>query len=322
MTEDPAIAERFSPGEEDARAPLVRQRLWERFRSEPLLPEAGAAGAPLTAAIGVMSFLAALALAALLFIVSAASEWTSELKSGVTIQIKGADPEIIRTQADAAMAALNATAGVIDARALSPEETARLLEPWLGKGNVAAYLNVPALIEARVSDELRGDLQSLETRIKAVAPGAVVDDHKQWRDRLSAAAWSGQALALGVFLLILGAAAAISAFAARAGLAANSEVVSILHLVGATDAFIANEVQRRFLILALRGSLGGLVLAAFALGLAAFALRAAGGGADFVPNLHLGPGLMATLLAVPMALCLVTAAIARMTVLATLSREM
>lgn len=323
MNESEQIAERFARGEsEEERPALRRQSFFGRLRAEPLLPEAGAGGAPLTAAIGVMSFLAALALAALLAIFSAAGAWTSELKSGITIQIKGPDAEAIKTASDAALAVLQSTEGIEDARALTPEETAKLLEPWLGKGNVGAYLNVPALIEAKAGPELQRDLSLLRARVSAAAPTAVFDDHAAWRERLSAAAWSGQALALAVFMLVLGAAAAVSAFAARAGLAANRDVISILHLVGATDAFIANEVQRRFLILALRGSVGGVLLAALALGLAGFALKTAGGAGDFVPGLGAGPALWAAFVVVPLSLCLATAATARLTVLKTLGQEL
>lgn len=318
------IAKRFSADEEAkaGRATLRHQSLLGRFRAEPLLPEAGAGGAPLTAAIGVMSFLAAIALAGLLLILAASQEWTSELERGVTIQIKGADAAEIAAGAAAAMKVVQSTEGVVEARLLTREETERLLEPWLGKGNVGEYLNVPALIEAQVSDKLRENLGPLEAQLKAAAAGAVLDDHKRWRDRVFAAARSGQALAAAVFALIMVAAGAIAAFAARAGLAANSEVVSILHLVGATDDFIANEVQRRFLVLAVRGSLAGLLLAALVAGLVVFGFRAAGGAGYFLPDIRMGPGAFAILLIVPIALCLVTAVTARLTVLKALSREM
>lgn len=320
MTEEEIIAERFARNPDEEPAP--QRGLFGRLRSEPLLPEAGAAGAPLTAVIAVMSFLAALALAAFLFIAEAANEWTGELQRGLTIQIKGADAETIAAEAEEALRVLRSTDGVLEARALAPEESAKLLEPWLGKGNVGAYLNIPALIEVRVDDRLRRDLGLLRTRLAAAAPGAVLDDHGGWRKRLAAAAGSGQMMAFAVFMLIMGAGCAISIFAARAGLAANREIVSILHLVGATDAFIASQVQRRFLVLALRGTFAGLALAVLALGLTALVLRAGGGPSGFLPAPHLGPEFIAVLLAVPIALCLVTATTARLAVLKALSKEL
>ncbi|HRX38797.1 MAG TPA: hypothetical protein P5072_05120, partial [Parvularculaceae bacterium] len=138
----------------------------------------------------------------------------------------------------------------------------------------------------------------------------------------SAAARSGQLMAFAVFILVMGAGCAISVFAARAGLAANREIVSILHLVGATDDFVANQVQRRFLVLGLRGTFAGLALAMLTLGLTSLLMRAGGGPSGFLPSIKLGPQLFFTLLIVPIALCLVTAATARLTVLRTLSKEL
>jgi len=298
-----------------------RGGLFTRNRGAPLLPEAGAGGAPLTVVIAVISFLAALALSTLLFINIAANSWTSELRSELTVQIKGADAAEIQAGAQAALAVLRDTSGVIEATLLSEEDTAALLEPWLGEGNASAFLTIPALIEVKTAPGLRDNLDLLRNRLKAAAPEASLDDHASWHGRLAAAARSGQALAFVVFLLVMGAACAISVFAARAGLAANHEIVSVLHLVGATDGFIANEVQRRFLVLGLRGSLAGLAAALAALALIAFSMRANRGAEQFLPSFELSFSLVFWLLTVPIFTCLVTALTARMTVLKTLREQ-
>ncbi|MHA7872548.1 MAG: cell division FtsX domain-containing protein, partial [Hyphococcus sp.] len=132
---------------------------------------------------------------------------------------------------------------------------------------------------------------------------------------------SGQAFAFAVFLIVMAAACAISVFAARAGLAANHEIVSVLHLVGATDDFIAAEVQRRFFILGLRGAIAGLLAALLALGLAALALRSGVAADVFIPRFSLGGWLVLWLLTVPLATCLVTAVTARFTVLRALRQQ-
>jgi cell division transport system permease protein len=304
-----------SAGDKPARRGLFRRG------TAPLLPEAGAAGAPLTAVIAVMSFLAVLAMATLLIVNHAASEWTSALRSEITVQVKGASAEDISNGVEAAMRVLNDTDGVLEATAQSQKDSAALLEPWLGEGNVEAFLTIPAIIEVKASPTLRDNLDLLRNRLAAAAPGASLDDHARWHDRLASAARSGQALAFGVFLLVMGAACAISIFAARAGLAANHEIVSVLHLVGATDAFIAAEVQRRFFILGLRGALIGLAAALAALVLAGLAVRAGGGADNFLPDLRLGGWMVLWLVTAPIATCLVTALTARLTVLNTLSKQ-
>jgi cell division transport system permease protein len=177
---------------------------------------------------------------------------------------------------------------------------------------------VPALIEVRMSEDGRRNVAEISGRLEEIAPGLTLDDHGGWNDRLAAAARSGQALSFAIFVLIMGAASAISIFAARAGLSANADVVSLLHLVGATDAFIADQVQRRFTVIGLRGSTVGLAVALFLLFLFSLATRARGAEGFLLPGLSIGPGLALPLLAVPIAICLVTAFAARLTVLRTL----
>lgn len=288
-----------------------------RMRQSPLFPEAGSGGAPLTAVVAVISALACLALAAFVLISGAASAWTRDLNSSVTIQVKGETPEEIDARMDAALAALAGADGVAAATPVSRAESERLLEPWLGKGNLAG-LNVPGLIDLKLEAGARADLDAVRALLAEASPGLALDDHGDWNRRLSAAARSGQALAFAVFALVMGAACAISVFAARAGLAANAEVVALLHLVGATDDFVARQVQRRFTIIGLRGSLAGLAIALFALGLFALGARARGASAFLLPGVEVDWGAVAPLLFVPISVCLVTAISARLTVLRTL----
>ena len=312
-----ALAGRSS---EESIAP-PRRGLLSRLRRDPLLPEAGAGGAPLTAVIAVMSFLAVLAMASVLIIHQSAGRWTAELQSEITVQVKGANAAEIAAGASAALRVLEETEGVEVAVLKSDEETAALLEPWLGKGNAAAFLNIPALIDVKVTPELRNDLDALRERLLAAAPGATLDDHATWHSRLAVAAQSGQALALLVFALVMGAACAVSIFAARAGLAANHEIVSVLHLVGATDEFIAAEVQRRFFVLGFRGAVAGMLAAFAALAGAAFMLDAGVGKDSFLPQFTMGGWHALWLFSVPLVTCLITALTARLTVLKTLQKQ-
>lgn len=311
------------PEDDDPAAPVPSQRQsfsLKRFTQAPLLPEAGAAGAPLTAVIAVIAALAALALAAFVLIAGAAADWTDELASSFTVQVKGVDAAEIESRTAIARAVLEATPGIQGFDVTPSAEAARLLEPWIGRGNTDG-LNVPALIAIEADPNVRENINTLRDRLEAASPGLILDDHGDWNRRLTAAARSGQALAFGIFALIMGAAGAISIFAARAGLAANADIVSLLHLVGATDDFIAREVQRRFLIIGLRGSFAGLFLAFIAIGLVAIAAQAGGPAAFFLPSIDLGLDLMIPMLAVPLAICLATAITARLTVMRSLARQ-
>ncbi|MEL6213292.1 MAG: hypothetical protein AAFQ96_06865, partial [Pseudomonadota bacterium] len=147
ITEDAAIAERLAPpdltGDEGEARPRTDDARpiagpMKRLTRRPLLPEAGAGGLPLTAVIAIMSFLAVLALAGFLAIAAASSAWTDELKSAFTVQIKGPDAETIEARTKEAARILSTTPGVLDAAVIESDEAAKLLEPWLGGGDVEA----------------------------------------------------------------------------------------------------------------------------------------------------------------------------------------
>jgi cell division transport system permease protein len=268
--------------------------------------------------VAILAFMASVALASNLVVARAVSAWTGDLQGTVTVQVRGADAGSIARRAEAAAEAMRVVPGATGVRLLSRGETEALLEPWLGEGGLPDDVPVPALVTAEVSPSLRADLAPLREAVEAAAPGAALDDHGAFNDRLVAAAGRLKALAATVFIMVMLAAAAIIVFAARAGLAANRSIIEVMHLVGATDGFVANEVQRRYLLLGLRGGLAGAGAAALVLVLAASVGRAADG--SFLPQLTAEPASLAWLLTVPLTLCLIAAVTARVTVLSSLRR--
>ena len=63
---------------------------------------------------------------------------------------------------------------------------AKLLEPWLGADTAAEDLALPRLIDVRIDPAHASDLAALRAQLAAAAPGAVLDDHRLWLDRLAA----------------------------------------------------------------------------------------------------------------------------------------
>jgi len=278
---------------------------------QPLLPEAGSGGLSLTAVIAVISFLATLALAAFLLVTEAGRDWTRELKAAMTIQVPGDSQDAIDDRTALAVRVLETSEGVTSFRVMPRGEVTDLLAPWLGGADIDAYFSVPAVIEVRADSRLQADLSTLQERLDKAVHGVIVNDHGTWKARLVRSVQSIQILAFSVFVLVMGAACAIAAFAARAGLAANDNVVSLLHLVGATDGYIAGQVQRRFLILGLRGTLAGAIFAVGMLFLISLATRTGAVDTTFIPTFSLTWKLVLILASVPIITCAVTALTAR-----------
>ncbi len=205
-----------------------------------------------------MAFLAVFALALSLASGRLAARWGDELAQTATIRIV-APLDQRAAQTAAALRVLETTPGVAEARALTDAEQQALLAPWFGQDLPLDTLPVPRLIE--IKPEPDGfDPTGLRLRLAAEVPGAILDDHGRWRAPLLAASQRLRLLGWGTAALILAALAAMVTLAANAALAANAQVIRVLRLVGATDAYIAQAFVRRFTLRAFAGSLSGVVI--------------------------------------------------------------
>jgi cell division transport system permease protein len=162
-------------------------------------------------------------------------------------------------QTQAVLDLLATTPGVASARALTDEEQRKLLEPWFGPDLPVDALPIPRLIEV-TEDGTGYDGEGLRLRLTAEAPGAILDDHTRWRVPLTVAAGRLRILGLVSVVLILGTMAAMITLAANAALATNAQVIRVLRLIGARDAFIARAFVRRFTLRALSGAAIGTAL--------------------------------------------------------------
>jgi len=221
--------------------------------------------------VALMSYLAAMALAAGLALGVLAWRWSEGVSSAITVLLPpladsigsgGAaanadDPRIAQVRQ-----ALADLPGVGQVQPLDPAQVARQLEPWLGAGAGASELPLPRLLIVRVAGSQRPDTAELRRRMERVAAGAVVDDHGVWRAEIARLAVRVMALSGFAVALIGLAGAAVVVFAVRSGLAIHRETIEVLHLIGAHDDYIARQFQNHTARLAFVGGLISLVLLA------------------------------------------------------------
>jgi cell division transport system permease protein len=280
-----------------------------RWRPAPFLPESEARDGSLIFVVAVLCFLACLTALGVIAADRAAHGWSSQLAAEATVIVRAKGGESPDAAAARAAEALAGVPGVSEARALEPQKAYDLIRPWLGDVTDLEDLPVPRLVAVSLDARHPATAAVLDAALKAQGLDAVVDDHSVWLKDIRRAAgvvrWTGSA----VFLLIAGAAAAVVAFATRAGLAARKDVVEVLHLSGAGDGFIARLFQLRFARIAgLSGLLGA--IAAAALGAV---LRLAGGGEGLTPALPIAWGDLLAVLPCPLIAALVAATAARLT---------
>lgn len=230
-----------------------------------LLPADPRQARPLSILVAIMCALACLAAFAAIGGVRAANVWTAQLNSAVTVIVRAPrdDGAVAR-----AAALARGEAGVAAAIPVSKARARALIGAWGPElGDALDTLGAPRLVEARLADgavgkEVAGRLQA---RLKAAGFDARVDDHGRFNAEILRAAGLARFVSLTAFAALVAAALAAVALAARAALETRRDAVEILHLVGAKDAFIAREVQTRFLRLGIVAGAAGALAAGLVL---------------------------------------------------------
>jgi cell division transport system permease protein len=293
-------------------------------RSLDLPLAADASGGALVPIIAAMVWLALLALAGTLTLTRLGQHWETGLSGSLTVQIAPGEEAApggaasLAQRTELALALLRATPGIARAEPVGAAATARLLEPWLG-GSLSDDLPLPALIDVTLVPGGRQDSAALAARLAAAVPGARLDAHAVWLADLRTLARMIQAVAILVMVLVGGVAVVAVVFAVRSGLAVHHPVVELLHLMGATDTYVAWQFQSHALTQSGRGALAGAALAATTLGVLG-RVAPTDSLAMLLPALTPGWGDLLALLAVPAGAIALAALTARWTVLRVLAR--
>ncbi|MEO5805904.1 ABC transporter permease [Devosia sp.] len=245
---------------------VIKTMLPRRSRAAAIVPERSVAGRTLMLLIAIMTFLSAVTLGGVVLVQKSAIAWSADVGREVTIQIRPVEGEVMESNLRTAVALAEGTPGVASARALTLEESQKLLEPWLGAGLDLTAIEIPRLVVVHLGDPVDADIDKLSRDLTAVK-GASLDTHAAWRQELNTMAGAVVLSGLLVLTLIIVATVLAIIFATRGAMASNREIVDVLHYIGASNKFVAGEFQGRFLSIGMQGGLLGGIAAILFFGL-------------------------------------------------------
>lgn len=237
----------------------ARERRMERAQATgaPIVPAGSVTGRSLTLVVSIMCFLACLTAGAVYMINQSASAWMRDIASEVTVQVEPRDKVDTDKLVREVATFLGRYPGIRTVLPISVEQSAALLEPWLGKSDALQSLPVPRLIALEVERASPPDIEALRDAISKNFKGVALDDHRQWQKQIRTVTRSFALGGLAILLLVAAATTAIIVSATRSSMASNRDIVEVLHFVGATDRFIAREFEKHFLSLGIRAGLVG-----------------------------------------------------------------
>ncbi len=270
--------------------------------------------------VGLMVYLATMTLAGGLLVAALAANWSAGLTGTVTIHIVATEDtsaETLDEQVDQAVRLALKTPGVISVEPMPMANVAGLLAPWLGDTAGTMDLPLPRIIDVRI-DEDDTDVAALKSRLEAEIPGAGLDDHQLWRDRLVTFLRVMELIAIVMVALIGITTVSVVVFATRSGLAVHNDAIEILHLIGAYDEYIAGQFQSQALTLGLKGGAAGSV--AGIVSLLALALAASNLDTGLLPLTLFQTWHWPILISLPFAAAFIVRQTAKHTVLRALGR--
>ena len=259
---------------------LLAGLLPARFQIETaqIVPQASIAGNALTVVIAIMSFLACLTAGAVYMVNQSANAWVNDIASEITVELDPINTADIEKKMTLVSLFLAKQKGITRVKPLTADDSAKLLEPWLGNTSALAALPIPRLIAVEIDRSSPPDIPLITTALSQNFEGVTLDDHRRWQAEIRTLTRSAALGGIAVLSLVAAATIAIIISATRSAMASNREIIEVLHFVGANERFISREFERHFLGLGVRAATIGALSAALAFLLLPLTMHMLGGG--------------------------------------------
>ncbi len=128
-----------------------------------------------------MSFLACLTLGAVYMVNQSANAWVNDISSEITVELDPINAADIEKKMTLVALFLAKQKGVNRVKPLTAEDSAKLLEPWLGQSSALQALPIPRLIAVEIDRSNPPDIQVIKSALTQNFEGVTLDDHRRWQ---------------------------------------------------------------------------------------------------------------------------------------------
>ena len=167
-----------------------------------IVPSASIAGNALTVVIAIMTFLACLTAGAVYMINQSANAWVNDITSEVTVELDPVNEADIDKKMTLVSLFLAKQAGITHVKPLTADDSAKLLEPWLGRSDALSALPIPRLIAVEIDRSNPPDIATISEALSQNFEGVTLDDHRRWQAEIRTLTRSAALGGLFVFVTI------------------------------------------------------------------------------------------------------------------------
>lgn len=245
---------------------------------------------------GLMVFFITLTLAVNIGLAAVAKEWVTGLSGSLTVEIpppiaaegqtsvSAAQHKAFAAKAEKILWLARQHPAVTESHALSKDEIRSLIEPWFGD-KISDDLPLPALIDLKLA--ANADALKLQEDIRDLMPEANIDTHTDTLDDVNMLLRTARVFVFLLTSVILFLAIATISGIVRSKCAIHQQEVETLHLLGASDEYIARQFRQHTLQGTLKGATGGVACMVFTIMIIGAATRTI--DAALLPHLSLTP---------------------------------
>jgi len=113
-----------------------------------------------------------------------ASAWVDDIASEVTIELNPLETTDIEKKMTLVSLFLAKQPGVARVKPMSADESAKLLEPWIGSTAALSALPVPRLIAVEIDRSDPPDIRAIQKALGENFEGVTLDDHRRWQSEI------------------------------------------------------------------------------------------------------------------------------------------
>ena len=196
--------------------------------------------------------------------------WDSTLRGHITLEVLQSDPA--QNIIEPILAFVKVDPAVLTAEAVSDQAMAVTLRPWLGNisDDVIQNLPLPRLIDIELKPKTKFDAGNLLLQLQQKFPEQAIDFSNGWANDILSLVKALRVLAVFILGFIVFVIAAAVFFVVRSRLRIHHDEIDLLHIMGASDAFIARLFQRQIVWAGMKGVF--IALAGFGITILAFVL--------------------------------------------------
>lgn len=270
--------------------------------------------------VGLMSFLLVLSCASTIILNSMTNRWSSGLQNKLTIEVSSETKDgfvltadKIKKETRKLKKVLQDNPAIKTIRILKDQEIRELIAPWIGKDLTLDGIPLPGLITLELKQTSDETLHTLQKIIKRTSNNAHLETHDDWLKEFLSLINSLRTTALLITLLVLAITTIAITTAMHTRLSLYKKDVELLHLMGASDRYIARQFLPHALVITLKGGTIGSI-SAIILTLLLTKIT----NAPMIPSLEISMSWYVALLLSPLFLGLIAVTTSYITLLRTL----